>query len=131
MTCFFLCFFLCFTLLFQINKLSRKSRKIIMADFNGKVGTNGIDIYPRHCGKYGVGTMNDEGERLLNFCAKNNFAVMNTVYKQRKNRLVTWISPDGRTKNQIDYILVSIDQKGLIKKCRVLTQQTSTQITPY
>ena len=49
----------------------------------------------------------------------NNFAVMNSVYKQRKNRLVTWICPDGRAKNQIDYILVPIDQKGLIKKCRV------------
>ena len=33
--------------------------------------------------------MNDEGERLLNFCAMNNFSVANTVYKQRKNRSVT------------------------------------------
>ena len=63
--------------------------------------------------------MKDGVERLLNFCAMNNFAVMNTVSKQRKSRLVTWISPNGRTKNQIDYILVPIDQKGLIKKCRV------------
>ena len=45
----------------KINKLSRKSRKIIMGNFNGKVSTNGIDIYPDNCGKYGAGTMNDEG----------------------------------------------------------------------
>ena len=43
-----------------------------MGDFSGTVGTNGIDIYPGNCGKYGVGTMNGEGERLLNFCAMNN-----------------------------------------------------------
>ena len=49
-----------------------------MGDFSGTVGTNGIDIYPDNCGKYGVGTMNGEGERLLNFCAINNFAVINT-----------------------------------------------------
>ena len=55
----------------QINKLPKKSRKIIMGDFNEKVGTNFIDIYPDNCGKYGVGTMNDEGERLLNFCTIN------------------------------------------------------------
>ena len=55
--------------------------------------------------------MNDEGEKLVSFCAMNNFSVTNTVYKQRNNRLVTWISPDGRTKNQIDYTLVLIDQK--------------------
>ena len=48
-----------------------------MGGFNGKVGTNCIDIYPDNCGKYGVGTMNDVGEGLLNFCAMNNFTVMN------------------------------------------------------
>ena len=85
-----------------------------MGDFNGKFGTNGIDIYPDNCGKYGMGTMNNEAERLLNFCTINIFAVMNTEYKQRKNTLVTWVSPDGRTKNEIDYILVHTDQKGLI-----------------
>ena len=103
----------------QINRPPRKSRKIIIGDFNAKVGTNGIDMYPDNCGKYGVKTMDGEGERLNNFCAKNSFAVMNTVYKQKKNRLVTLISPDGRTKNQIDYIMVPTDQKALIKKCRV------------
>ena len=103
----------------QLNKIPRKSRKIILGDFNGKVGANGIDIYPENCGKFGLGTMNDEGERLLNFCALNNLAVMNTMYKQRKNRLITWISPDGLTRNQIDYILIPINQKGLIKNCRV------------
>ena len=90
-----------------------------MRDFNGKVGTNGIDIYPGNCGKYSVWIMNHEGEWLLSFYAMNNFDVMNTVYKQRKNRLVTWKSPDGRTKNQIDYILVPTDQKVLIKTCGV------------
>ena len=40
----------------QINKLPRKSRKIIMGDLNGRVDTNGIHIYADNCGKYGVGT---------------------------------------------------------------------------
>ena len=44
---------------------------------------------------------------------------MNTMYKQRRNRLATSISPDGLAKNQIDYILVPIDQKALIKNCRL------------
>ena len=54
-----------------------------------EVSANGRDIYPDNCGKYVVQTMNDEGERILNFCAMNNFAVMNAIYKQRKSRLVT------------------------------------------
>ena len=72
----------------KINKLPVKSIKINMGNFHGKV----------NCGKYGLVRMNDEGERLLNFCAMNNFAVMNSVYKERKNRLVTWICPDGKQK---------------------------------
>ena len=79
------------------------------------MGINGTDIYSENCGKYGLGMMNDEGERLLKFCTLNHLVVMNTMYGQRRNRLTTWISPDGLTKNQIDYILVPIDQKGLIK----------------
>ena len=63
--------------------------------------------------------MNDEGERLLNFCALNHFAVINTMYKQSRNRLTIWIFADGLTKNQINYVLVPIDHKGLIKNCRV------------
>ena len=53
--------------------------------------------------------MNDEGERLLNFCALNHLAVMNTLYKQSRKRLTTWISSDWLKKNQIDYVLVPID----------------------
>ena len=82
----------------QINKLPVKTIKINMGNFHGKVGTNDIDIHPDNCGKYGVVRMNYEGERLLNFCAMNNFAVMNSVNKQRKSRLVTWICPDGKQK---------------------------------
>ena len=67
----------------QIDKPPRKSRKIIIGDFSGKVGTNGIDMHPDNCGKYDVETKDGEGERLLNFCAINNFAVMNTVYEQK------------------------------------------------
>ena len=37
----------------------------------------------------------------------------------QRNRLTTWISEDGLTKNQIDYVLVPIVQKGLIKNCGV------------
>ena len=70
----------------QIDKPPRKSRKIIIGDFSGKVGTNGIDMHPDNCGKYDVETKDGEGERLLNFCAINNFAVMNTVYEQKTDQ---------------------------------------------
>ncbi len=41
------------------------------------------------------------------------------MYRHKSSRLVTWISPDGRTKNQIDFIAVSEKIKKCMKNCRV------------
>ena len=46
--------------------------------------------------------MYEEGERQLHFCAINYFAIMSTLYRQKKNKLRTWISLDEKAKNQID-----------------------------
>ncbi|XP_066936741.1 uncharacterized protein [Clytia hemisphaerica] len=99
--------------------LPRNSRFVVLCDFNGKVGHRTDELWTGICGVYGVGQMNEGGERLLNFCAANKLSIMNTMYKQKLQRLITWVSPDGRTKNQIDYILVPADQKSCIKSCRV------------
>ena len=56
---------------------------------------------------------------MLNFSALNNLSIMNTMYKHKKKRLVTWVSTSGAVQNQIDYILVPTTQKGLVKNCRV------------
>ena len=42
--------------------VTKKSKKIILGEFNGRIGTNGIDTYPENCGKYGLGLMNNEIE---------------------------------------------------------------------
>ena len=43
---------------------------------------------------------------LIDFCFENEFVIGNSLFKQHPRRLYTWTSPDGKTKNQIDYILV-------------------------
>ena len=68
---------------------------------------------------FGLGTVKERGERLLQFCAINGLTVVNTLYKHKKCRLVTWISPDYVTRNQIDYCLVQRDLLKLVKNCRV------------
>jgi hypothetical protein len=46
------------------------------------------------------------GWRLTDFATMENMKVMST-YLQRKNVYKeTWVSPDGRTKNQIDCVLI-------------------------
>ena len=62
----------------------------------------------RHAkGKFGLGIRNEAGQRLIEFCQEN------TLFQWHKRRLYTWTSPDGQHKNQIDYIICSIDGEAL------------------
>ena len=61
----------------------------------------------RVTGKLGLGVQNAAGQRLIEFCQENALVIANTLFQQRKRRLYTWTSPDGRHQNRIDYILWS------------------------
>ena len=73
-------------------------------DFNVKVCEDtqsaGVD------GQYGLAETNGNGQKLINFCQENNLVITNTLFQHHKRRQYTWCSPDGKTRNQIDYILV-------------------------
>ena len=66
--------------------------------------------------------MNENGEKLLQLCATNDLGIMNTMYKNPPKRLYTWSSPDGKTQNQIDLIIVLSDQRYSTKNCRIYIQ---------
>ena len=67
---------------------------------------------------HGLGIQNEAGERLTEFCDGNNLGIMNTWFEQPKRRLYTWTSPDGKHRNQIDYILINKRWKSTIRDVR-------------
>jgi hypothetical protein len=52
---------------------------------------------------------NDNGGRMVNFAASKNLAVKSTMYPHRDIHKYTWNSPDGKTHNQIDLILMAFE----------------------
>ncbi len=44
---------------------------------------------------------------MVNFTENNSLKIVNSFYKKRKNKKWTWLSPDGNTKNEIDYFIVN------------------------
>ena len=77
---------------------------LIMGDFNAKIGQP--KIYETiTLGKHGYGERNERGERLIQYAYENKLAIMNTFYKKINSRKWAWISPDHKTKNEIDFIL--------------------------
>ncbi len=85
----------------QLNLTRRSDDIMLMGDFNGKLGSDASLHWPDVAGKFIPGQGNENGERFLQFCALHNLSIMNTMYRHKSSRLVTWIPPDGRTKKNI------------------------------
>jgi len=49
---------------------------------------------------------NDNGVRLVNFTTSQNLVVKSTMFPHRNIHKHTWTSPDGKTHNQIDHVLI-------------------------
>ena len=96
-----------------------KSQDIVicMGDWNAKIGSN-RDGWENVMGKFGYGTNNGRGHRLLQFASLHNLYVTNTKFKHKASRKWTWESPNGRDKNMIDFILVSKRWMSSISGCR-------------
>ncbi|KAL0841626.1 hypothetical protein ABMA28_015281 [Loxostege sticticalis] len=84
-------------------------QKIIIGDFNSKVGTRqeGEELI---LGCYSSGNRNNNGQRLVNFALEYNLKIMNSFYKKHNKRKWTWISPDGKYKNEIDFVITNMSQ---------------------
>jgi hypothetical protein len=79
--------------------------KILLVDFNAKVARE--DIFKPTIGNESLHEIsNDNGVTLVNFATSKNLRVKSTMFPQRSIHKYTWTSPDGKTHNQIDHILV-------------------------
>jgi exonuclease III len=87
------------------NKFPKYHTKIMLGDFNAKVGKE--DIFKITIGNESLQEIsNDNRVRLVNFSTSKNFRVKSMMFTHRNIRKYTWTSPDGKTHNQIDHILV-------------------------
>lgn len=79
---------------------------IIAGNFNSKIGKEAI--YLPTIGKHSLRNVcNDDGHRLINFCASHNPVVCSSIFPHKGIYLGTWTSSDGNTVNQIDDFLIS------------------------
>ena len=86
----------------------------IVGDFNAKVGKRTNENEKKAIGNFALGERNNNGEELVNFAIENKLSIMNTLFQKHPRRLFTWTSPDGNTKNQIDYVLIQQRWKSAI-----------------
>ena len=49
---------------------------------------------------------NDNGVKRVNLAKSKNLVVKKTMFPHKNIRKYTWTSPDGKTHNQIDHVLI-------------------------
>ncbi|PNF27854.1 hypothetical protein B7P43_G09196 [Cryptotermes secundus] len=87
------------------DKFPKYPMKILLGDFNAKVGRE--DIFKPTIGNESLHEIsNDNGVRVVNFATSKNLTVKSTMFPHRNIHKFTWTSPDGKMHNQIEHILI-------------------------
>ena len=98
-----------------LEQIPKNDVLFIIGAWNAKVGSQET---PGVKGKFGLGTRNEAGQRLIEFCQENAPAIANTLFQQHKRRLYTWTSPDDQYLNQIDYLICSQRWRSSIQSAK-------------
>ena len=89
----------------HLASITKYYMKILLRDFNAKLGRE--DIFKPIIGQESLHQdSNDNGVRLVNFATLKNLVVKSTMFPHRNIHKYTWTSPDGKTHNQIDHVLI-------------------------
>ena len=87
------------------NQAPERDVKILLGDFNAKVGRE--MIYRPTIGMHSLHeTSNENGSNLIDFAVSNNMVISSTYFPHKNIHKATWRSPDGKTVNQIDHVLI-------------------------
>ena len=89
----------------QSRHFSKYPIKILLGKFNAKMGREDIfipTIWNNSLHQYS----NFNGVRIVNFVTSKNLVVKSTTFLHRNIHKYTWTSLDGKTRNQINHILV-------------------------
>ncbi|KAJ0176142.1 hypothetical protein K1T71_008316 [Dendrolimus kikuchii] len=90
----------------QVAQSQAGENVFVIGDFNAKVGQHETEDSENFVlGKFGYGTRNKRGEKLIQHALEYKLTIMNSFFKARKNHKWTWLSPCGNIKNEIDFIL--------------------------
>ena len=74
-----------------MDKIPSSDVLLLLGDFNARVGCSVADgdVWKGVRGQHGVGCCNEAGERFLEFCAVNQFTIMNTWFTKKSIHLAT------------------------------------------
>ncbi|CAF1276691.1 unnamed protein product [Adineta ricciae] len=81
---------------------------ILAGDLNARLGSDSHTTNPRTIGKYTYHhSTDDNGNGLANYCEACNMRSTQTRFPQPQSRSWAWLHPNGKSKAQLDHILIN------------------------
>ena len=100
-----------------IREIPEQEPVFLLGDFNARVGAD-HSSWPTCLGQFGVGRMNENGQRLLEFCCHHDLCVTNTFYDAKPQHKVSWRHPRSKHWHQLDFVLTRRRDLGSVKLTR-------------
>ena len=102
-----------------MDKVPKRNIIILMGDMNAKVG-GGNRGKTSVMGQHGADAiMNENGELLTDFCEANEMVIGGSLFPRKECHKVTWVSPDRRTHNQIEHVIINRRWRCSLQDVRV------------
>jgi hypothetical protein len=100
-----------------ISSTADTERIVLLGDMNARVGDDHL-VWPDCMGKFGVGHMNENGQRLLELCCRNGLCITNTIFPGKPHRKMSWCHPRSKKWHQLDFIIVRQKHRGEVHNTR-------------
>ena len=90
---------------------------VLLGDFNARVGAD-HEAWTDCLGKHGIGKMNENGQRLLEFSVFHGLCITNTYFDLKQHLKTSWRHPRSKLWHQLDLILVKKSKLNTVRVTR-------------
>ena len=92
-------------LAFTIENIPSQEQLVLLGNFTTRAGAD-HDSWPSCLGHFGVGKMNENGQRLLELCTYHGLCITNSFFRTKPQHKVSWRHPRSKHWHQLDLILI-------------------------
>ena len=87
-----------------IREIPPSAHLYLLGDFNARIGSD-FTSWPRCIGHFGVGKLNENGQRLLEQSSFHDLCITNTFFTAKPHHRVSWRHPRSGHWHQLDLVI--------------------------